>query len=113
MTPLLQTLHHCQITCEHMTILLSRGQDVHLRGSQLELLRDCADICAYTQKFVARHSSFAKAAARRSCIPCLLDEYSTERFGSPFLNFIELNLSALRVSTWLIRTRSQRQPRPR
>jgi len=70
MTPILQTLHHCQVTCEHMTIMLSRGQDVHLRVRQLELLRDCADICAYTQKFVARHSSFAKVTANLCASVC-------------------------------------------
>lgn len=63
MIPILQTLHHCQVTCEHMTIMVGRSQDVHLRVRQLELLRDCADICDCTQKFIARHSSFAKAIA--------------------------------------------------
>lgn len=68
--PIIQTLHHCQVTCEQMTVFIIRGQDVHARLRQLELLRDCADICAFTVKFIARHSSFAKAAANLCASIC-------------------------------------------
>lgn len=60
---LIDTLDFCQTTCEHMTTLLKERPDVSTRTLQLRLLRDCADICGLTSKFIARSSYFSKNIA--------------------------------------------------
>ena len=45
-------------------------QDLHLRHRQLQLLRDCADVCTLTAKYLARHSSFSKSIAGLCAIIC-------------------------------------------
>ncbi|SET68112.1 hypothetical protein SAMN05660297_03134 [Natronincola peptidivorans] len=60
---ILDTLQRCEEMCEHMTTFLKRRHDVTMRKVQLELLRDCADICTLTAKFIARNSSFARGIA--------------------------------------------------
>lgn len=61
---LLITLQDCEATCEHMTTYIKCRPDVGLRLRQLGLLRDCADICTLTAKFVARCSPYAKSLAK-------------------------------------------------
>lgn len=70
---LVKTIHDCEAICEHMTTLLKRKPDVQMRMKQLQLLRDCADICGLTAKYVARNSPFAKTTASlcaRICEAC-------------------------------------------
>lgn len=67
---ILQTLHHCEVTCEHMTTFLKRLPDMHSRMIQDQLLRDCADICSLTTKYIARNSSFAKHIAKMCASIC-------------------------------------------
>lgn len=62
-THLLNTLEDCEATCEHMTTYIKGRKDVDKRTKQLKLLRDCADICGLTSKFIARKSCFAREIA--------------------------------------------------
>ena len=63
-TSITKTVQDCEAMCEHMiTHLLMHSQDLHLRHRQLQLLRDCADICTLTAKYLARHSSYSKPIA--------------------------------------------------
>ena len=63
-TNITNTVQDCEVMCEHMiTHLLMHSQDLHLRHRQLQLLRDCADICTLTAKYLARHSPYSKALA--------------------------------------------------
>lgn len=56
---LINTIQGCEAVCEEMTTILKRKPDLYMRANQLRLLRDCADICGLTAKFIARHSMFA------------------------------------------------------
>jgi len=67
---LLMTIQHCEAVCEHMTTLVRSFPDLHRRIAQMQLLRDCADICSLTAKFVARESGFARHAAHLCALIC-------------------------------------------
>ena len=67
---LVKVIQDCEATCEHMTTMLKRRPDVQMRMRQLILLRDCADICGLTAKFVARNSIFSKHCAHLCAIIC-------------------------------------------
>jgi hypothetical protein len=67
---LLETLQKCEETCEHMTTMLKRKHDVNMRSRQLDFLRDCADICTLTSKYIARHSVFSKHIANLCAFVC-------------------------------------------
>ncbi len=57
------TIQNCEATCESMTDYIERRPDVNTRIKQLKLLRDCADICGLTAKFIARKSAFSNSVA--------------------------------------------------
>lgn len=59
----LKTVQHCESHCEHMSAMLFQVPDVYYRENQIRLLRDCADICGLTVKFIARNSYFARMLA--------------------------------------------------
>ncbi|MGE4283880.1 MAG: four-helix bundle copper-binding protein [Clostridia bacterium] len=66
---LVKTIQDCEATCEHMTNHLKKLPDFQVRVRQAVLLRDCADICGLTAKYVARGAIFARqAAALCACI---------------------------------------------
>lgn len=46
-----------------MVTNLIYGTDTRQRGNQIQLLRDCADICTATAKFMSRNSNFSKSLA--------------------------------------------------
>jgi hypothetical protein len=58
-TGLVKTIQECEMICEEMTGYLKTRQNIELRMQQLELLRDCADICSSTAKCIARNSDYA------------------------------------------------------
>lgn len=60
---LLKTLQNCEATCEQMITHLLSIQDSN-RSKQIELLRDCADICGLAAKYVDRKSAIAKHCAK-------------------------------------------------
>lgn len=62
----LQMLSDCTNMCESMCSLLLSQPDVQSRTYQLRLLRDCADICNLTEKYMARNSPFI----RETCNLC-------------------------------------------
>lgn len=68
--PILMTIQDCEAMCEHMTTFLKRKKDVQSRVLQLKLLRDCADICTLTAKYIARNSGFAKCTANLCAFIC-------------------------------------------
>lgn len=57
---LVNTVHHCAATCEHMGVMMTKTANVHLRDRQLQLLRDCADICHLAVKYLSRNSIYVK-----------------------------------------------------
>jgi len=76
----LKAVQDCEATCEHMTTLLKGKPDVHMRGKQLMLLRDCADICGLTAKYIARCSPFAKHMAHLCAMICQVCGTECSRF---------------------------------
>lgn len=60
---LVKIIQDCEAVCEDMTTYVKNRSDVEMRRMQLHLLRDCADICGLTAKFVARGSDFARDLA--------------------------------------------------
>jgi hypothetical protein len=72
---LVKTIQDCEATCEHMTHHLKKHEadEYRMRVNQATLLRDCADICTITAKYVARDSIFAEnmaALCAEVCICC-------------------------------------------
>lgn len=66
---LVNTIQNCESTCEHMTTYVKKLPDYGMRTNQAMLLRDCADICGTTAKFIARGSMFSRQiAALCACI---------------------------------------------
>lgn len=61
--PVLLIIQNCESMCEYMVTYIGEKQDIQLRKRQFRLLRDCADICTLTAKYIARHSPFAKYSA--------------------------------------------------
>ncbi len=83
-TNVLNTVQDCEATCEHMiTHLLMHSQDIHLRILQLQLLRDCADICTLTAKYLAGHSTFAKITANLCASICETCGNECAKFPDP------------------------------
>lgn len=66
----LRTIQKCAAHCEHMTKIMLYTPDIHLRTTQIELLRDCADICEATAKYIARNSVFSKSLAKKCARIC-------------------------------------------
>lgn len=70
---LVKTIQECSATCEHMTKMMLYMPDVKNRVEQINLLRDCADICDTTEDYVARNSYFSKSIAAQCadiCVTC-------------------------------------------
>lgn len=67
---LISVIQHCEAMCEHMVTYVACQRDVVRRTRQLQLLRDCADICALTAKYIARDSMFAKHTAELCACIC-------------------------------------------
>jgi hypothetical protein len=66
----LRTVQDCEATCEHMISLLLGYQDVHARALQIQFLRDCAQICATTAAYLARHSPLTTSIANLCAYIC-------------------------------------------
>jgi hypothetical protein len=61
---LVKTIHDCEATCIHMNHhLIMMEEDLKCRSVQIILLRDCADICSLTARYVACNTFFARNAA--------------------------------------------------
>lgn len=71
---LVDHIQECEAVCEHMTYHLKKMEHCSpSRVNQALLLRDCADICGLTAKYVARDSFFSREAAAlcaQICIAC-------------------------------------------
>lgn len=80
---LVNVIQDCEAVCEHMTTHLKRRPDVQMRTRQLMLLRDCADICGLTAKYVARNSAFARHAAHLCAMICEACGAECARFPDP------------------------------
>lgn len=80
---LVKVIQDCEASCEHMTTHLRNKPDVRMRTRQLMLLRDCADICGLTAKFVARNSVFAKHCAHFCAMICEICGNECARFPDP------------------------------
>lgn len=68
--PILRTVQDCESTCEHMITMLLAYPDMQARAMQIQLLRDCATICATTAAYIARRSPFAKSIAQLCASIC-------------------------------------------
>ncbi|WZL74169.1 four-helix bundle copper-binding protein [Clostridiaceae bacterium 35-E11] len=80
---LVDTIQKCEETCEHMTTFLKRKADVHQRKRQLQLLRDCADICTLTAKYIARNSGFSRCIANLCAYICETCGIECAKFPDP------------------------------
>ncbi|VBB06495.1 Hypothetical protein LUCI_1728 [Lucifera butyrica] len=60
---LVETIQFCEVNCENMATYFTRTPDITTREKQLQFLRDCADLCGWTSKYIARCSTFAKDIA--------------------------------------------------
>lgn len=60
---IVEVIQHCAAVCEYTENAILSGAEVQSRRKQLKLLRDCADICAETAKYISRHSKFSKKLA--------------------------------------------------
>lgn len=67
---LVMTINHCEATCENMITMVNGFHDCDDRVKQVRLLRDCADICTLTAKFIARNSIFARQIANLCAYIC-------------------------------------------
>ena len=59
----LKTVQNCEAVCENTLTAVLGMHNVHTRIHQIQLLRDCADICTLTAKYIARCSMFARYLA--------------------------------------------------
>ena len=60
---LVDVIQDCEAICEYTGDAILRSQYAPQRREQLSLLKDCADICTLTAKYVARCSEFAMSTA--------------------------------------------------
>lgn len=68
---ILMVLDECEGMCEYMTTYIKmRVEPLKPRVKQLRMLRDCADICTLTSKYIARDSYFAKCIAELCAFIC-------------------------------------------
>lgn len=81
--PLVKTIQDCEAICEHMTTMLKAKHDIRMRVAQLQLLRDCADICGLTAKYIARNSIFSKGIAHSCAHICEVCGRECARFADP------------------------------
>ena len=80
---LLHTLQHCEATCEHMVTHLICLPHDDRRDLQIQLLRDCADICTLMAKYLARNSCNARVLASVCAYICELCGNECARFPDP------------------------------
>lgn len=80
---LLNTINNCENICEHMVTHVTHLGDIHMRRVQLQLLRDCADICTITAKFIARNSMFSKFITNICAYICEVCGTECFRFRDP------------------------------
>lgn len=76
-------IQDCEAVCEHMTHYVTMRPDVQSRRTQLRLLRDCADICSLTVKYIARMSQFARMTANLCADICEACGHECMRFTDP------------------------------
>ncbi|ERJ12033.1 four-helix bundle copper-binding protein [Haloplasma contractile] len=67
---LVATINNCEAVCLNMHTMILRRQDIQRRLKQLDLLRDCADVCGTTVKFIASGSRFARNMAAQCAEIC-------------------------------------------
>ncbi|MEW9124155.1 MAG: four-helix bundle copper-binding protein [Thermotaleaceae bacterium] len=79
----LASLQNCEVMCEHMTMYMKYRYDVQYRVVQLQLLRDCADMCGITAKYIARTSCSAKITAGLCACICELCAVECAKFPDP------------------------------
>jgi len=60
---LIKIINNCEMMCEDTATYVIRCYCDKTRVRQLRLLRDCADICSLTAKYIARDSVCAKPTA--------------------------------------------------
>ena len=82
-TPILMVIQNCESMCEYMITFLGEEEDIEERRKQIRLLRDCADICTLTVKYISRHSIFAKHLADLCSFIC-------DSCGKECMNFKDL-----------------------
>lgn len=78
--PLLRTVQECQNVCEHMVTAMLGMPDVQSRRMQIQLLHDCARICATLAGYLASNSPFARSTASLCARICQLCGNECARF---------------------------------
>ena len=61
--PIVRVIQDCEAVCNQMATCAGRMPDVQSRSAQLHLLRDCADICDLTSRYIAGGSPFSRESA--------------------------------------------------
>ncbi|MDF2819843.1 MAG: ferredoxin [Clostridiales bacterium] len=70
---LVMSIQDCEATCEHMTHHLKMmAEDDNFRVTQSILLRDCADICNISARYIVRNSMFSVNIAILCAQICIL-----------------------------------------
>lgn len=80
---LVAVIQDCEAHCEHMTNHLKHHAKERGRARQAMLLRDCADICGLTAKFIARGAMFSRQAAGFCAMICEVCGNECARFPDP------------------------------
>jgi len=57
---IVRVIQDCEAVCDHMVTHAGRMPDVQSRAAQLQLLRDCADVCALAARYIASDSPFSR-----------------------------------------------------
>jgi hypothetical protein len=66
----LQILEKCTAICERVGGNLLSSQDIYMRGNQLKLMKDCADICNTCAMYMARNSPYTQSLANYCAYVC-------------------------------------------
>ncbi|MDC3417693.1 four-helix bundle copper-binding protein [Aquibacillus salsiterrae] len=93
---LLMSVQHCEATCEQMiSMLVTNSQGFEAREQQIQLLRDCSDICTLMAKYLARGTNLSLALANTCAYICEIcgttcsqfPDYHSQHCAQTCLNF--------------------------
>lgn len=80
---LIFTIQNCESTCEEMSTYLKKKHLIDERTRQARLIRDCADICGLTAKYISRKSYFSKNIAGLCAYICEICAHECMKYPDP------------------------------
>ncbi|CAK8583431.1 putative cysteine-rich protein YhjQ [Priestia megaterium] len=78
---MMKILQDCVIMCEQTINFSLHSPDVHARVQQIQLLRDCCDICILCTQLVSRNSKSMRNACKFCAYTCKACAYECSRFS--------------------------------